>query len=85
MKRGRPNVRHIIQSKLIDILTTSQTPMTTSALTRFVSNQANKQVSWNTVEKYLRELIEANRVQAIVLPHSKVDDKNGLTVYTLKK
>jgi hypothetical protein len=45
----------------------------------------NKQVSWNTVQKYLHELIEANQVQAITLPHSKEDGKEGLTVYTLKK
>lgn len=85
MKRGRPNIRQTIQSNLIDILSTSQTPLTISTLTRFISKQSNKTISWNTVQKYLQELIEANRIQAIILPHSKFEDRNGLTVYTLKK
>jgi predicted Zn-ribbon and HTH transcriptional regulator len=85
MKRGRPNMRKLVQENLLSILTNSKTPLTISSLTRFLSNNLNKQVSWNTVQKYLHELIEANQVQAITLPHSKEDGKEGLTVYTLKK
>ncbi len=85
MKRGRPNIRQVIQSSLVDILTTSQTPLTVSTLTRFVSQQSNRTISWNTVQKYLNELIVADRIQVITLPHSKFENKDGLTVYTLKK
>ena len=85
MKRGRPNVRNPVQKILMEVLVAAQTPMTISSLTRFASKQINKQLSWNTVQKYLKELIEANKVQVITLPHSKFDNKNGLTVYTLRK
>lgn len=85
MKRGRPNVRQVIQSSLMTILSSAQTPLTVSNLTRFVSKELNKNVSWNTVEKYLRELMEIDKIQAITLPHSKIENKNGLTVYMLKK
>ena len=85
MKRGRPNVRQTIQSNLLTVLSSSQTPLTVSSLTRFVSKEVNKSVSWNTVQKYLEELIQTERVQAIELPHSKIENRNGLTVYVLKK
>jgi hypothetical protein len=63
----------------------SQTPMTTSTLTRVISKEVNKQVSWNTVQKYLDEMVQTEKVQAIELPHSKIEDRTGLTVYVLKK
>lgn len=85
MKRGRPNVRQTIQSNLLNVLSSSQTPLTVSSLTRFVSKEVNKTVSWNTVQKYLEELIQTEKVQAIELPHSKIENRNGLTVYVLKK
>jgi len=85
MKRGRPNVRETIQLNLMNALMGSQTPMTTSTLTRVISKEVNKQVSWNTVQKYLDELIQTEKIQAIELPHSKIEDRMGLTVYVLKK
>ena len=85
MKRGRPNVRQTIQSNLLNVLSSSQTPLTISSLTRFISKEVNKSVSWNTVQKYLEELIQTEKVQAIELPHSKIENRNGLTVYVLKK
>lgn len=85
MRRGRPNIRDVIQNNLITVLSSSQTPLTVSSLTRFVSKEVNKSVSWNTIQKYLDELIQNQRVQAIELPHSKIENRNGLTVYVLKK
>ena len=85
MKRGRPNVRSMVQSNLLSVLESSETPLTVSSLTRFISKEANKTISWNTVQKYLDELIEKERVQAIALPHSKLEDRSGLTVYVLKR
>jgi broad specificity polyphosphatase/5'/3'-nucleotidase SurE len=75
----------MIQSNLINVLESSQTPMTISSLTRFISEEAKRTVSWNTVQKYVDELIKVDRVQAINLPHSKEENKTGLTVYTIKK
>lgn len=85
MKRGRPPIRQVIQSNLIQVLESSQIPMTTSSLTRFVSRGVNKSVSWNTVQKYLEELIQDEKVEAISLPHSKIEDREGLTMYVLKR
>lgn len=85
MKRGRPNVRDMVQSNLLSVLGSSETPLTVSSLTRFVSKEVNKTISWNTVQKYLDELIDREQVRAINLPHSKLEDRSGLTVYVLKK
>lgn len=85
MKRGRPAIRDTVQNNLMSVLSSSQTPLTVSSLTRFVSKVINRNVSWNTVQKYIDELIAVDKIQAIPLPHSKIEDKEGLTVYVLKK
>lgn len=85
MRRGRPNIRTIIQSNLLSVLGSSQTPMTISGLTRLISKETSRQISWNTIQKYVEELIKIDKVQAITLPHSKQEDKDGRTVYMIKK
>jgi len=85
MKRGRPNKRAVIKEAILTILEKSGVPLTTTTMSRLVSEEFGKQISWNTVQKYLRELVESNRVQPIALPHSKKRGEMGLTVYTLKR
>jgi hypothetical protein len=85
MRRGRPNIRTVIQSNLLSVLDNSNTPMTISSLTRSISDEIKKQVSWNTVQKYVEELIKIDKIQAMTLPHSKQENKTGLTVYMIKK
>lgn len=85
MKRGRPNIRYSTQKEIINVLLQINTPATISIISREVSKTVNKSVSWNTVQKYLQELVEAGKVQAIQLPHSKTENKAGLIVYALKK
>ena len=85
MKRGRPSKRKEITSLILEQLKESRTPFTTSSLARIISKKTDSRVSWNTIQKYLREMIETNKVQAISLPHSKKEGKNGLTVYVLKQ
>lgn len=85
MKRGRPSKRNVIQTNILQILEQKQIPMTVSALAKYSSQNLGSAISWNTIQKYVQELVETNKVQAIPLPHSKEDNKEGLTVYTLKK
>lgn len=85
MKRGRPSKRGTIHKEILSVLEETRTPMTTSALGRIVSERTNASVSWNTIQKYLRELVEVNKVQPMILPHSKETGKDGLTVYTIKR
>lgn len=85
MKRGRPNKRSSIQALILDMLGSSSSPMTVSATARAVSEKLGSTVSWNTVQKYLRELVETNKVQAMALQHSKEAGKTGLVVYTIKR
>jgi hypothetical protein len=85
MKRGRPNSRVLIQESVIDALKSLSTPITISALTEIISGKFNKPVSWNTIQKYVLELVEMDKIQPTPLPHSKIEGKNGLTVYQLKR
>lgn len=85
MRRGRPNIRRIVQSEIIIILTELKTPVATSVISKEVSKTLNRRISWNTVQKYVQELVEGGKIQAIQLPHSKIETKSGLVLYTLKK
>jgi hypothetical protein len=85
MKRGRPNKRASVHTLILDMLGAAGSPMTVSAMARIVSEKLGETVSWNTVQKYLQELVETNKVQAVALPHSKEAGKTGLTVYALKR
>lgn len=85
MKRGRPSKRTVLRKAILTTLGKSKTPMTTSAVGRLISEELGERISWNTTQKYLRELVEANKVQPIPLPHSKKSGEAGLTLYTLKR
>jgi len=85
MKRGRPSKRGHIQQAILTTLEKSNTPLTISAVARIISEEIGSQISWNTIQKYIRELTEANKIQPMALPHSKKSGETGLTVYTLKR
>lgn len=85
MRRGRPPIRSQVQELIFEILSSISTPMSINAICEEIFNQTKKRISWNTVQKYLKELIEADQITAIQLPHSKSEKKFGLCVYTLKK
>lgn len=85
MKRGRHNMRRSIQEEIIKVVSSFNTPITTSVMRKETSKTLNRNISWNTIQKYLTELVEAGMIQPIQLQHSKLENKPGLTVYTLKK
>jgi len=85
MKRGRPNLRSDVQKTIIDVLSFSPIPLNTSSIAEIISKNLGKKISWNTVSKYLDELVQLGKIQPISTPHSKKEGKEGLTLYTLKK
>jgi len=85
MKRGRPNKRLKIKTSILESMQEMNAPLTISSMARILSDKHNEQISWNTVRKYVREMIETNKIEAILLPHSKQEGKDGLTVYVLKR
>lgn len=84
MKRGRPNKRELISQLILDMLSDNSARSVNSLATGIVKRLDSK-VSWNTVQKYLQELVEVGRIEALSTPHSKIEGKRGLTVYILKK
>ncbi len=85
MKRGRPSKRQEIQSNILQILGEKQVPMTIAALAKLTSKNTGATISWNTIQKYIRELVETNKIEPLKLPHSKIKSEDGLTVYILKR
>lgn len=85
MRRGRPNVRNKIQNLILENLGNFEVPLSINSLCKMISKQIGKSISWNTVQKYLQELVEIGRVEAIQTMHSKIEGKQGLTVYSLKR
>lgn len=85
MKRGRPTARIETQKEIIEVLSSANIPMTISSITKNISKKLNRRISWNTVEKYIKELVAMDKITPITLPHSKTEGKDGLTVYILKE
>lgn len=85
MKRGRPSLRRKMKPLILETLQLAKNPLTIRVITEEVSKKFGKKISWNTTQKYLQELIKADEVQSMILPHSKIKNKNGLIVYILKK
>ena len=85
MKRGRRPLRKDIYSSIIEILEETNAPLTTFFISKTISQKINRKISWNTVQKYVQELVESGKIQAIQLPHSKIENGAGLVVYTLKR
>jgi len=85
MRRGRPAIRSLMHETLVTLLSESPVPLTISNLAKIASERTGRRLSWNTAQKYLQELVELNKVQPLVLPHSKKENEAGLTVYMLKK
>ena len=85
MKRGRRSKREVIQTNILEILNSSSIPFNTSTLRRLISQKLGQNISWNTIQKYLEELVQVNKIQPIPLPHSKIEGKDGLIVYAIKK
>ncbi|MEM5844330.1 MAG: hypothetical protein QXX07_00865 [Candidatus Aenigmatarchaeota archaeon] len=85
MKRGRPSKRFEVQNLIVEVLKDVNTPISINAIRSMISEKIGKEVSWNTVDKYLNELVEIGKIEAIPTPHSKKEGKKGLTVYILKR
>ncbi|MEM5829227.1 MAG: hypothetical protein QW040_00745 [Candidatus Aenigmatarchaeota archaeon] len=85
MKRGRRSLREQVKFLILDVLSNTQTPLTTSSIKMLISKKFNKNLSWNTIQKYLDELVKNNQVIVKALPHSKDKEKVGILVYILKR
>ncbi len=85
MKRGRPNIRRAMHEQILELLTRLKTPVTISVISKEISKTLNKTISWNTIQKYVNELVESGRLHPLQLQHSKIESKPGLVVYSLKK
>ncbi|MEM5879453.1 MAG: hypothetical protein QXU74_03105 [Candidatus Aenigmatarchaeota archaeon] len=74
-----------VKSKILDVLSNTQTPLTTSSIRMLIYKKFDRNFSWNTVQKYLDELVKDSQIIPLHLPHSRLKEKTGLTVYILKR
>jgi len=84
MKRGRPPLRNLVREKIIEVMSSCTSPLTISSIRILVSGRLGRKVSWNTVKKYVKELVEEGVIKEIKLPHSKEEGKEGLSVYIIE-
>jgi Fe2+ or Zn2+ uptake regulation protein len=85
VKRGRPSFRSIVQPAILATLKASRIPLTISAIRRELMKQLKGGTSWNTVYKYVDQLVKVGKVEAVSLLHSKIKGKSGLTLYRLRR
>jgi hypothetical protein len=85
MKRGRPTKKFEVQKIILEILSEINLPLSINSIHKEIYKRTKNKISWNTIQKYLIELVKLDKIEAINLPHSKKEGKSGLTVYTLKR
>jgi len=61
---GRTPYRHFFHPLLLSVLDT-HIPLNIEAIRRAVSIKIGKDVSWNTVRKYLEELVKEGKVEKV--------------------
>ncbi len=60
MARGRKPIRHLLKPILVRIVTSSSIPLSINKIQHLLQNEIRNykwKVSWNTVKKYLDELV----------------------------
>jgi hypothetical protein len=85
IKRGRPSIRTEMHTYIMNALSEKGIPMTTSTIAKTISDKIQRTISWNTAQKYIDELITLGKIEPVILPHSKDENREGLRVYTLKR
>ena len=85
MKRGRPSKRYIIYEKILEYFEKNQIPANVERIREYISKELNENISWNTVKKYLEELVRLDKLRKIKLPHSKDKNKEGIILFEKKK
>jgi predicted transcriptional regulator len=85
MKRGRPTKKFEVQKIILEILSELNLPVNINSIQKEIYKRTKNKISWNTIQKYLKELVKLEKIEAVTLPHSKKEGKTGLTVYVLKR
>ncbi|MEM0242993.1 MAG: hypothetical protein QXT34_00860 [Candidatus Aenigmatarchaeota archaeon] len=84
MKRGRPSKRFEIYELINEYFKENPYPSNVNKIAEFIFQKSNKKISWNTLKKYLEELVKIDRIKRIIPPHSKDSSKTGITLYYLE-
>lgn len=61
---GRRPYRQVFYSLLLSVLS-EEIPQNIEAIRRHVSIKVGKEISWNTVKKYIDELVEMGKIEKV--------------------
>lgn len=68
MKRGRPAMREQFRCEILNVLGDGQYPATVTTIKRLVDSRRLRACGWDTVRKYLEELVTERLVLRQPLP-----------------
>jgi len=68
MKRGRRDQSVEFKTAITKVIKSSKTPLTIEAIRSLVSQKKGRTVSWNTIYKYLEELVGEGIIKKTELP-----------------
>ncbi|MEM4959011.1 MAG: hypothetical protein QXX12_03945 [Nanopusillaceae archaeon] len=84
MRKGRPSKRFEIYRLIEEYFKENPFPSNINRILKYIYEKTGQKYSWNTFKKYLEELAKLDKIKRIKLPHSKIKDKEGLTLYYLE-
>jgi len=79
---GRRPIRFEIESKIMRILNKTEVPVTCSYVKREITMR--RKVHFDTVKKYLEELVHRDAIFKKILPPTKKQHIKGMTLYSKK-
>ena len=78
------NIEQEVKENIILILSEQKNALTTDSIRRRISKNIGREVSWNTVKKYLDHMVLNQRIAMRFLPNTKDMTKPGVRIYSTK-
>ena len=79
---GRRPIKFEVESKILRILDKTEVPVTCSYVRKEITKR--KKTHFDTVKKYLEDLVQRDVIFKKVLPPTKKQHRKGMTLYSKK-
>lgn len=81
---GRKPIRLPVQTAVIEILSNTDFPLSCNVLKKEIRKRSGKNIHFDTVKKYLDELVRKNMIFRKELPPAKKEHMKGTVLYSKK-
>ena len=81
---GRKPLKIAVETTIMDVLEQMDFPVSCNILKREVGKRMDRDIHFDTVKKYVEDLVKKNLIFKKQLPPAKKEHKKGATLYSKK-